>query len=98
MMRLACCLTVERGVELCAPIRDALMICSPLDRLDADVAATQDAMREASRVILAGFELAADATVIRCPGRYEDPRGERMWRTVMQLIDEAEAEEGRCVA
>ena len=35
MMRLACCLATERGIEVCAPVHDALLICAPLDRLEA---------------------------------------------------------------
>jgi DNA polymerase-1 len=92
MMRLACCLTVERGVELCAPIHDALLICTPLDRLDQDVTKTQEAMREASRIVLDGFELAADAKIVIHPDRYSDPRGERVWATVSTLLSEAETE------
>jgi DNA polymerase-1 len=30
MLRLACCLTTERGVEVCAPVNDALLIEAPL--------------------------------------------------------------------
>lgn len=90
MMRLACCLATERGIELCAPVHDALLICAPIDRIERDIAITQDAMREASRVVLAGFELAADAKIIRHPDRYSDPRGEKMWATVSDLLDEME--------
>jgi hypothetical protein len=70
MLRLACCLGTERGIEVCAPVHDAVLICAPLDRLDADVVRMQDAMREASRVTLGGFELGTDATVVRYPDRW----------------------------
>ena len=50
-------LATERGVEVCAPVHDAVLICAPLDRLEADIAATRAAMAEASRFVLAGFEL-----------------------------------------
>jgi DNA polymerase I len=40
MLRLACCLTTEAGIEVCAPVHDAMLICAPLDRLDADVKKT----------------------------------------------------------
>jgi hypothetical protein len=92
MLRLACCLATERGIEVCAPIHDAVLICAPLDRLDADVARMQDAMREASQVVLNGFELGTDATVVRYPERYMDERGAVMWRRVMALLDRAEAD------
>ena len=43
-------------------------------------------MAEASRVVLAGFELRSDAKIVRHPDRYMDPRGERMWDTVMGIL------------
>ena len=88
MLRLACCLATERGIEVCAPVHDAVLICAPLDRLDADVARMQDAMREASRIVLDGFELGTDAKVVRYPDRYMDERGTVMWERVMKLINE----------
>jgi hypothetical protein len=88
MLRLACCLATERGIEVCAPVHDAVLICAPLERLDADVARTQDAMREASRLVLGGFELGTDAKIVRYPDRYMDERGAVMWDRVMKLIHE----------
>ena len=32
MLRLACCLATERGIEVCAPVHDAVLIAAPLDR------------------------------------------------------------------
>jgi DNA polymerase I-like protein with 3'-5' exonuclease and polymerase domains len=43
MLRLACCLATERGIEVCAPVHDAILICAPLDRLDDDVAGMRGA-------------------------------------------------------
>jgi hypothetical protein len=88
MLRLACCLGVERGIEVCAPVHDALLIAGPLYRLDEDVAATQAAMAEASKIVLDGFELRSDAKLVRNPDRYSDPRGAVMWDRVMRLIGE----------
>jgi hypothetical protein len=48
----------------------------------------QDAMREASRAVLNGFELVTDAEIVRYPDRYADPRGAVMWERVMKLIHE----------
>src|SRR5262249_5420613 len=73
MIRIACCLGTERGIEICAPIHDAVLICAPLDKLEADIATMRIAMAEASRVVLAGFELRTDVKVIRWPDRYQDP-------------------------
>ena len=65
MLRLACCLATERGIEVCAPVHDAVLICAPLDRLEEDVAAMRAAMAEASRIVLDGFELGTDVSVTK---------------------------------
>ena len=88
MLRLACCLITERNIELGAPVHDAVMICAPLDRLEHDIAATQAAMVEASRIVLDGFELRSDAKVVRYPDRYSDARGDKMWATVTRILAE----------
>jgi DNA polymerase-1 len=77
------CLATERGIEVVAPVHDAIMICAPLDRLDEDVARARAAMAEASRIVLDGFELRTDANIVRYPDRYMDPRGTVMWQRVM---------------
>jgi len=87
MLRLACCLATERGIEVCAPVHDAVLICAPLDKLDDDIAAMRAAMGEASRTVLDGFELATDAAVVKYPDRYSDPRGVVMWSKVCELIN-----------
>lgn len=37
MLRIACCLATERGIEVCAPVHDAVLICAGLDQLEADI-------------------------------------------------------------
>jgi hypothetical protein len=90
MLRLACCFATERGVEVCAPAHDAVLICAPFDRLDADVAAMQTAMAEASKTVLGGLELASDVKIVRWPDRYMDERGTVMWIKVLKLLNRAE--------
>jgi DNA polymerase I len=63
MLRLACCLATERGVEVCAPVHDALLIAAPIGEIETAVAVTREAMAEASRVVLNGFEVRTDAQV-----------------------------------
>ncbi|MBA3672728.1 MAG: DNA polymerase I [Gemmatimonadaceae bacterium] len=90
MLRLACCLAVERGIKVCAPIHDALLVEAPLDQLDEVVVATQAAMAMASEIVLDGFQLRSDVKVVRYPDRYVDPRGERMWTTVLNIVRETD--------
>jgi DNA polymerase I len=86
MMRLAACLATERGVEVCAPIHDAFLICAPFDRIGADIATMRAAMSEASRIVLNGFKLGTDVSVTKWPNRYMDARGKVMWDRVMRLL------------
>jgi hypothetical protein len=79
-----------KGVHQESPLHDGVLIGSPLDRLEANVAAMQDAMREASRIVLDGFELSTDAAIVRHPDRYMDERGSVIWHRVMDLLDRAE--------
>jgi DNA polymerase-1 len=46
----------------------------------------REAMAEASRIVLAGFELRSDCKIIRYPDRYMDERGRVMWDRVWKLI------------
>jgi len=85
MLRLACSLATERGIEVCAPVHDAVLICAPLDRLEDDIASMRAVMAEASKIVLDGFELRTDAMRIRHPDRYQDPRGAEMWNRVIEL-------------
>jgi hypothetical protein len=48
----------------------------------------REAMREASSVVLDGFELVTDVKTVCHPDRYEDGRGAEMWARVMGLIGE----------
>jgi DNA polymerase family A len=90
MLRLACCLGTERGIEILAPVHDAVLIGAPADRIEADVAAMQACMAEASRAVLCGFELGSEAKVVRYPDRYMDKRGAVMWDRVCELLDAEE--------
>ena len=86
MMRLAACLGVERGVEISAPVHDAFLIHAPLNRLDEQITIMQDAMTEASSVVLGGFELTSGTERFLYPDRYCDDRGAEMWNRVNRLL------------
>lgn len=88
MLRLACCLLTERGIRVCAPVHDALLVEARLETLDETIAMTQELMAQASAAVLGGFRLRSDAKVVRYPDRYVDERGEKMWAKVMELAGE----------
>jgi DNA polymerase-1 len=90
MLRWACTFAVERGIEIHAPVQDALLVGGSAEQIEHVVAATQDAMAQASDLVLDGFLLRSDAKIVRYPDRYSDERGERMWDRVMRLLDAEE--------
>ena len=95
ILRIAVVWGTRRGLKLCAPVHDAILIESPLEEIDADVALMKEIMRRASRVVLNPTEdgelaLRTDATIIRYPDRYTDARGDKIWAHVMGLLEQHE--------
>jgi hypothetical protein len=93
MLRLACCFATERGITVCAPVHDALLIEAPIKEINVAVAATQKAMADASRIVLDGFELRSEAKIFAHPARFIDARGRSMWNRVWKIIEEIEQAE-----
>ncbi len=85
MLRLACCMLVEAGIKVCAPVHDAVLIEAPLADLEEAITTSRTIMSEASATVLDGFRLRSDATVFRYPERYMDQRGAKMWETVQGI-------------
>jgi hypothetical protein len=93
ILRLACICAHRRGIELCGPIHDAVLIEAPIDRIEADIALMQEVMRRAARVVLntnpdGPYELRTDATIVRYPDRYSDKRGQQIWTDVLNLLEQ----------
>jgi hypothetical protein len=93
LFRLAYLWGTRRGLTLVAPVHDAVLLESPEDRIEADVALMREIMRRASRVIFnptadGTIELRTDFKIIRYPDRFTDPRGTELWETVLRLLAE----------
>lgn len=87
MLRLACINATEAGIEVCAPVHDAVLIHAPLDRLDDDIARMQDIMTHASRVVLGDFAITAGVEqVCHYPERFQDKRGAELWSYVARWV------------
>jgi hypothetical protein len=85
MMRIAAIAATEAGLEVGCPVHDGFVLCAPIERIDADVAAMQEIMRQAGLAITRTLELRVDAKIVRYPDRYGDPRGVDMWNRVLAL-------------
>jgi hypothetical protein len=75
-------------------VHDAVLICAPVDRIEADVIEMRRAMVEASRIVLGGFELGTDVSVTRYPERYMGGRGHVMWQRVTELLRQNDQQRG----
>jgi DNA polymerase family A len=92
MMRLACCLATERGLAVCGVVHDALLVEASIDAIDDVTARTQAAMEDASTLVLPGWVVRTDRTIVRWPDRFEDERGAQMWALTQRLLTEIQDE------
>ena len=88
MLRLACCLVTEAGISVCSTLHDALLIEAPLKVLDASIAKTEQAMGEASEIVLDGFRLRTAVRPIRYSETLGDPQDSAIWAFIEQVLRE----------
>ena len=91
ILHVVCILAERRGIEIIAPVHDALMAEADLDRAEEISAALDQVMGDASAVVLRGYRLPTDVQIIRPGERYFDDRGVEMWTTVNRLLQKLEA-------
>ena len=91
ILHVACILAERRGIPVVATVHDALMVEADLDRVDETDAALSCVMRDASSLVLRGYELPTDRQVIHPGERFHDDKGVEMWGTVERLLAKLEA-------
>jgi len=78
----------EAGINVCAPVHDAVLIEAPLELFDEQIAQARALMAQASRGVLNGFELGTDVQEFRFPERYcDEDRGKEFWELVMEELE-----------
>ena len=92
VLHVASILAERRGIEIVAPVHDAIMAQAPLEQAEDVSVALDRVMRDASAIVLRGYELPTDKQVIKPGGRYFDKRGATMWDTVTKLVNKLEQE------
>lgn len=83
MLRLAIMQMTDRGVEVCCPVHDAVLIQAPIAQIDTAVAEARAAMDQASALLLNGYVLRTSAEVFR--DRFEDEDGRPGWEKIMAI-------------
>jgi DNA polymerase-1 len=93
MLRLACVEAIERGIKVCAPVHDAILIEAPADKINERVTQMQEVMAWASEVVLDGFTLSTDVHLVCSGERYFDKRGESLWHRINSIVEGLKAEQ-----
>jgi DNA polymerase-1 len=93
ILHVASVLAERRGIRIVAPIHDAFVAEAEARDAEEVSIALDRVMRDASRVVLRGYELRTDMQpIIRAGGRFFDKRGLAMWTTVTELLAKLERE------
>jgi DNA polymerase family A len=93
ILHVASVLAERRGIRIVAPIHDAFVAEAEVRDAEEVSIALDRVMRDASRVVLRGYELRTDLQpIIHAGGRFFDKRGLAMWTTVTELLGKLERE------
>jgi DNA polymerase I len=91
ILRLACCLATEEGLEVVAPFHDALMVHVLIDKVDEAIAHVQSCWNRASAALLGGFELRCaidrDKVTHEFPKRYQDGRQTEFFGAALKFLN-----------
>ena len=91
MLRLAIMFLQDDGIDVCAPVHDAVVIEGPLERQEEIVSRAQKLMRRASEIILPNLPLESDVKVVQYPNRfYDEDRGKTFWEELMKELKSVE--------
>jgi hypothetical protein len=78
ILRLACCLATEAGLEVVAPFHDAILVHVPIEEVDQALEFVRGCWARASAALLDGYELRSEIrrekAAFEYPRRYVDGR------------------------
>jgi DNA polymerase I len=86
VLHAVCIMAERRSIPIVATVHDAVMVEVPIEDVEEASAALDRVMRDASAVVLQGYELPTDVQIIRPGERFHDKRGIAMWDTVTRLV------------
>ena len=94
ILHVACIMAENRGLEVVAPVHDALMIEADARQAEEAAAALDQVMRDASATVLRGYELPSDKQIVEHGKSFFDKRGAEMWETISRLVAKLEKKYG----
>jgi DNA polymerase-1 len=88
MLRLAVIEMMRRGVRVCCPVHDAVLIEAPVNDIESSVAEACASMDVASALLLDGYVLRNEYDIFRYPDRFLDEDGASTWKKVSAIVNE----------
>jgi DNA polymerase I len=82
ILRVACVLAERRGLNVVAPVHDAIMIEADAAHADEASIALDAVMQDAASVVLRGYRLPSDVQIVLPGENFHDDRGVEMWETI----------------
>lgn len=90
ILRLACCLATESGLEVLAPFHDAIIAHVPIEDVDESLELLSKCWSRASGALLGGFELRSDVcrekAAFEYPRRYVDGRHTDFFEKALDFV------------
>lgn len=86
ILRVACHLLTNAGIQVIAPVHDALMIEVNAKNDMEEIIKAENIMHEASAIVI-GKPLRTETVIVRYPNRYLDEKGKATWDKVQKIIE-----------
>jgi len=87
ILRLASIFLFEDGLEICAPIHDAVLIECAEEELQETGERVRAAMVRASQYVLDGFALRVKVQLLKYPDRLIEPAGAEVWSRIVGIVN-----------
>jgi len=88
LLRLASIWAMEAGLDVGAPVHDALLLCAPLNDIEDQTRELERVMARASMEILDGVELRSETSITVPPDRYDPEKGDELWESTLQALQD----------
>ena len=79
---------MEEGLDVGAPVHDALLLCAPLCEIEDQIRKLEQVMARASMEILGGVALRSETSMTVFPDRYDPESGDELWEATLQALQE----------
>lgn len=88
LLRLASIRAMEEGLDVGAPVHDALLLCAPVSEIEDQTRKLEQVMARASMEILGGVALRSETSMTVFPDRYDPESGDELWESTLQALQE----------